>query len=250
MELGGLTITWLGHATFLFRTPLGHEILVDPWLGGNPWCPQAFHDLRPDATLVTHAHRDHIGDLEAVASRSAGPIVAIFELCQWLGARGLDDARLIGMNKGGTVALEALGLQVTMTDARHSSSTVDEKGRLITLGEAAGFVLRFGGEGDDGDAPAPKVYVAGDTCLFGDMALIAELWEPDVAILPIGDRFTMDPAAAARACKLLGVKAVIPCHWGTFPALTGTPDDLERALADLGLGTLLWRMEPGQTLGS
>jgi L-ascorbate metabolism protein UlaG (beta-lactamase superfamily) len=158
--------------------------------------------------------------------------VAIWELCDWLGSKGIKE--LAPMNKGGS--LEVAGLRITMTDARHSSS-VTENGRLIYLGEAAGFVVRL----EDGRS----IYYAGDTCLFGDMRLIGEIYKPEIAFLPIGDRFTMDPAAAAMACEMLGVRQVVPMHWGTMPMLTGTPAALKALVEPRGVQVL--ELEPGQT---
>jgi L-ascorbate metabolism protein UlaG (beta-lactamase superfamily) len=188
---------------------------------------------------MTHAHNDHIGDVFTVAARSSGPIVGIFDLTTWLGTKGVDANRLLGMNKGGTIRLDALGCSVTMVDARHSSSFTEADGTVVALGEAAGYVISF----DDG----PNVYVAGDTSLFGDMEWIGRLYDPQLAILPIGDHFTMDPRGAAWACELLGVDAVIPCHWGTFGLLTGTPAQLSDELGELDLNIEVYALEPGQS---
>ncbi len=239
MNLNDVEITWLGHATFLFEYD-GNKILLDPWLAGNPKCPQEYHDLEPDLVLITHGHSDHIGDVFSVAERSQAQFVGIFDLTSWLATKGIDGERLVGMNKGGTVDLDDFGVSVTMVDAHHSSSFADENGRPIYLGEPAGYVIEF----DSG----LSVYAAGDTCLFGDMEWIAELYAPDLAILPIGDHFTMDPVQAAYAAELTGVEAVIPCHWGTFPLLTGTPEDLEEELEALEVDVDVLAMEPGQTL--
>jgi L-ascorbate metabolism protein UlaG (beta-lactamase superfamily) len=211
-----LAITWLGHSTFLLRTPGGKRLLFDPWLG-NPTCPPALNKPTADAILVSHGHFDHVQDVVSVARDTNAPVVAIVELCDWLGRKGIQN--LVPMNKGGSVDL--LGVRITMTDARHSSGFVDE-GRMVYMGEAAGFVVRL----ENG----LTIYYAGDTCLFGDMKLIGELYKPDIAFLPIGDRFTMDPVQAALACEWLGVRQVVPMHWGTFPLLTGTPADLRGRL--------------------
>lgn len=240
MNLFDVEITWLGHATFLMEYD-GQKILVDPWLSQNPSCPEEYHGLEPDLVLITHGHSDHIGDVFEVAERTDAPFVGIFDLVSWLGANGVDEERLIGMNKGGTVDLDDFGVSVSMTDARHSSAFADGNGRPIYLGEPAGFVVEF----DSG----LSVYVAGDTSLFGDMEWIAELYEPDLAILPIGDRFTMDPLQAAYATELLEVDAVVPCHWGTFPLLTGTPEAFEEEIAAMELDVEVLTMEPGQTIG-
>jgi L-ascorbate metabolism protein UlaG (beta-lactamase superfamily) len=228
-----LAITWLGHSTFLVRTPGGKRLLFDPWLTGNPACPDTLKKPpRADVILVSHGHSDHTGDLVACARDSGAPVAAIWELCDWLGQKGIKN--LAPMNKGGSQ--ELAGVRITMTDARHSSS-VTENGHLIYLGEAAGFVVRL----EDGRA----IYYAGDTCLFGDMRLIGEIYTPEIAFLPIGDRFTMDPAAAAKACELLGVRQVVPMHWGTFPMLTGTPAALKALVEPRGVRVL--ELEPGQT---
>ncbi len=239
MNLNGTKITWLGHATFLLENN-GKKILIDPWLVGNPSCPAAYHDIAPDLVVITHGHGDHIGDVFDVAARNDAPIVGIYDLTTWLQMKGIDGDRLHGGNKGGTIRFDDLGLSVTLTDARHSSSFVDD-GQIIYLGEACGVVVSF----DDG----PTIYHAGDTCLFGDMEWIGKLWSPDLAILPIGDRFTMDPLQGAYATQLLGVDAVMGCHWGTFGLLSGTPAQLTAELSKLGVKAEVIAIEPGQSVG-
>ena len=227
-----LAITWLGHSTFLVRTPGGKRLLFDPWLRANPSCPEAMKKPpKVDAILVSHGHGDHIDDLIVCARETGAPVVAVYELCDWLGRKGLQN--LLPMNKGGT--LDVAGLRVTMTAASHSSGYVDD-GQMVYMGEAAGYVVRL----EDGRS----IYIAGDTCLFGDMRLIGEIYKPEIAFLPIGDRFTMDPAAAARAAEWLGVRQVVPMHWGTFPLLTGTPQMLKPLLP---AGVEMLELRPGDT---
>jgi L-ascorbate metabolism protein UlaG (beta-lactamase superfamily) len=228
-----LAITWLGHATFLLRTPGGRRVLIDPWLTENPACPpSAKKPPKADVILASHGHADHIGDLIACARESGAPIVAAPELCEWASRKGIQ--HVAPMNKGGSQVVS--GLTVTMTDARHSSGFV-ENGVMVYMGEPAGFVIHLEDQ--------RTIYFAGDTCLFGDMRLIGELYAPQIAFLPIGDRFTMDPASAARACEWLGVRQVVPMHWGTFPVLTGTPAELKPLVEPRGIHVL--ELKPGET---
>ena len=226
-----MEITWLGHSSFRVRTPGSKEILFDPWYTGNPSFPEASRPKAADLILISHGHSDHITDAAAMAKATGATVVAIWEITTWLGTKGIKN--LEPMNKGGTVT--AKGVQITMTDARHSSS-IDENG-MVYLGEAAGFIVRL----EDNQT----VYFAGDTALFGDMKLIGELYRPDIAFLPIGDRFTMGPDTAATAAKWLGVKQVVPMHYGTFPLLTGTPAQLKEHLAGTGIEVL--ELKPGET---
>ena len=223
-------VTWLGHAAFRVDTPGGKRVYLDPWLG-NPRCPEAERDPeRVDLIGLTHGHGDHVGETVELAKRFRCPVLAQVELRQWLAGQGLEDEATEGFNKGGTV--EKAGVRFTMTDAKHSGAAPDG----TYGGEATGFVIQV----ENGT----KLYVAGDTCVFGDMQLIGRIYEPDVAILPIGGHYTMDPREAAVALELLGVKRCIPCHYGTFELLAGTPDELRRLAPDVEVTA----PEPGETV--
>ncbi|HVT57606.1 MAG TPA: metal-dependent hydrolase [Thermoanaerobaculia bacterium] len=230
------SFTYLGHATVRCNLPGGEVVLIDPWVEGNPACPPAHKQLeRLDAMLITHAHFDHMGDAVALAKlHKPRLIVASFEICGWLQSQGVEGCS--AMNLGGTQ--EALGLAISMVRAEHSSSLSDG-GKIVYGGLAAGYVVKLAG--------GYTFYHAGDTALFSDMQLIAELYRPELAFLPIGDLFTMDPAQAARACRYLGVRRVIPVHWGTFPVLTGTPQKLVEALEDLGVNCEVVALNPGES---
>jgi L-ascorbate metabolism protein UlaG (beta-lactamase superfamily) len=225
-----MNIRWLGHATFELQAD-GTTVLVDPWLTGNPKCPESEQTPeRVDVIAITHAHGDHLGDTVDLAKQHGCTVIAPVELADWLQMKHqLENVR--DPNKGGTVDVD--GIRFTLTDANHSSSNND----LEYMGEPCGIVVRADGK---------SIYFAGDTNVFGDMGtVIARLYAPDVAVLPIGDHYTMGPDEAALAVELLGVKRVVPCHWGTFPALTGTPD----ALAEkVGAGVTVERIEPGDTV--
>jgi L-ascorbate metabolism protein UlaG (beta-lactamase superfamily) len=231
--MAALSITWLGHATFIITTPGGKRIVTDPWLDGNPMCPPERRRIeRADLILLSHGHSDHSADAVAVSRATHAPVVAIHELALWLEQKGLQ--RVIGMGIGGTVTVA--GLDVTMTAAVHTSSIV-ENTTIVYLGHPTGFVVRL----ENGRS----FYFAGDTALFGDMSLIRDMYAPDIAFLPIGDRYTMGPEAAARACQILGVRQVVPMHYGTFPTLTGTPERLTQLVEPLGVDVLV--LKPGET---
>jgi L-ascorbate metabolism protein UlaG (beta-lactamase superfamily) len=234
MQLNGAQITWLGHATFKITSPQGKIILIDPWTHQNPACPANLKNVdKVDLMLVSHGHSDHIGDAVNIAKATNPTCVAIVELAGWLGSKGVQNT--IGMNKGGTAS--AQGIKFTMTHAIHTSGTEDG----TYGGEAAGFVIEL--END------LKIYHAGDTCAFSDMQIIGELYKPDLAMLPIGDFYTMGPKEAAIAVRMLGVKHVIPMHYGTFPILVGTPAELQNSLNNLGLKDVeVIEMKPGETI--
>lgn len=231
--MAALSITWLGHACFVITTPGGRRIVTDPWLEGNPMCPPDRKRIdQADLILLSHGHSDHSGDVVQVARATGAPVVAVFELALWLERKGV--ANVQGMGIGGTISLA--GLSVSMTPAMHTSSVV-ENGETLYLGQPTGFVVRM--ENDQ------AFYFAGDTALFGDMRLIAELYTPEIAFLPIGDHYTMGPDAAARAARLLGVRQVVPMHYGTFPVLTGRPERLQHLVEPHGIDVLV--LQPGQT---
>ena len=230
-----LSITWLGHASFLLVLPDGKRVVIDPWLS-NPRCPPKFSKpdaLKPvDLILCTHGHGDHLTDVASLARATGAPVVCLFEVGLYLTDKGLQHVRDMGV--GGTQ--EVAGIRITMTLAAHSGSVVDD-GRIVYLGGAAGFILRAPG--------LPTIYIAGDTALFGDMKILRDLYHPEIAFLPIGDHYTMGPDTAAIAAEWLGVRQVVPMHWGTFPALTGTPAALKQHLTGKNIDVL--ELEPGET---
>jgi L-ascorbate metabolism protein UlaG (beta-lactamase superfamily) len=233
MNLQGTRITWLGHATVLVQTAKGTNILIDPFIAQNPKYPKQF--VLPGKIhyiLLTHGHGDHISDAFSVAARHGSTVVAIYELAAYLANKGVADT--IGMNLGGTVQLADVA--ATMVDARHSSGVQDETGTHY-VGVAAGYVLTV--------ADGPVLYHAGDTAVFSDMKLIRELYRPEVVMLPIGGHFTMDPKEAALAVRFLEPVIVLPLHFGTFPPLKGTPEQLT-ALVDASVQVVRWT--PGESI--
>jgi L-ascorbate metabolism protein UlaG (beta-lactamase superfamily) len=225
------TLTWLGHGSFRLDSPGGKRVYLDPWLE-NPTCPDSERSPeRVDVIAISHGHSDHIGSVVDLAGKHSPAIVAIFDLVTWLESKGVEGGS--GMNKGGTQEVE--GIKFTMTHALHSGGFMDE-GRMTYLGDAAGYVITL----ENGF----RLYFAGDTAVFSDMQLIGRIYQPDVAVLPIGDHFTMGPAEAAVALELLGVKRCVPSHYGTFPLLTGTPETLR----ELAPGVQIDAVEPGGTV--
>ena len=215
----GIQLTWLGHATVKIAVD-GKTFLMEPWVASNPVCPDTLKTFDTlDVILITHGHADHIGDAVSLAKKHTPTVVSIVEIARWLGGQGVENT--IGMNKGGTVTVA--GVKATMVSANHSSSFTTEDGTIVYLGEPAGYVLEF--------ANGYKIYHAGDTNVFGDMRIIGEIYQPDLALLPIGDHFTMGPREAAYAAELLNVPAILPIHYGTFPLLTGTPEELRKLTA-------------------
>lgn len=215
------TITWHGHSAFAIATP-NHNILVDPWLDGNPSAQTKAKDVPADLVLVTHDHGDHIGQALDICARTGASLGCIVELAAKLKAQGLPESQIlngIGFNIGGTVHHH--GMAVTMTQAFHSCET----------GVPVGFILRL----ENGYT----IYHAGDTAVFSTMAMWGKLYNIDLALLPIGGVFTMDPPQAALATMMLRAHKVIPMHWGTFPALEPNTDGFRKELEKLDLGDAL-----------
>jgi L-ascorbate metabolism protein UlaG (beta-lactamase superfamily) len=232
-SLQGTRITWLGHATVLIQTDKGTTILIDPFIAQNPKFPKGY-DLpsKIDYVLLTHGHGDHISDATPVARKHGSTVVAIYELADYVANQGVEKS--IGMNLGGTVQLGDVA--ASMVEAKHSSGAQDKDGTHY-VGVAAGYVLTI--------VDGPVLYHAGDTHVFGDMRLIGELYHPEVAMLPIGGYYTMGPKEAALAARFLGVKTVLPLHFGTFLPLKGTPEELA-TFVDSSVEVVMWK--PGDTI--
>lgn len=236
LQTRGNKLTWLGHATFRITTPAGKVIVIDPWVQTNPMCPEPLKKFeRLNTMLITHGHFDHIADAVALGKQFKPQIVGIVETCVWLESKGVSNTN--GMNKGGTQRVGEI--EVTMVNAIHSCG-IQDGDKIVYGGEACGYIIRLPG--------GLTIYHAGDTAVFGDMKLIGELYSPDLALLPIGDHFTMGPREAAIAIRLLGVRQVIPMHFGTFPALVGRPEELRRITEDIS-GLEIHALKPGDSLG-
>jgi len=228
--MAGVKITWLGHSAFLFEAE--KKLLIDPFISGNPLAPCSPEELNPDIIAVTHGHRDHLGDTIEIGKRTGCRIITIHEVANYIKSKGVFAE---GMGKGGTVNVE--GIKLTMTDALHSSS-IDASGFSFDGGSPAGFIIRINGH---------SIYHAGDTGVFGDMKLIGELYEPELAFLPIGDKFTMGIKEATKAVELIQPKTVIPMHYSTFDVIKQDPEEFKRAV-EAKVDTKVIIMKPGESI--
>ena len=227
--------TWLGHGTWRVQSARGKELLLDAWVHNNPVAPEELKQIHHlDVLAITHGHFDHVWDAVSIAQSLRPQIVCMVELAHWLEAKGVEGAGALAFNKGGTV--EAAGIKFTMVHAEHSCG-IQDGDHIIYGGEPCGYVIEF----ENGF----KIYFAGDTDVFGDMRLIGEMHRPDAAFLPIGGHYTMDPERAARAVELLGVKTVVPSHFGTFPLLSGSPSQLQELV---GQGVQVLDIKPGDSV--
>ena len=232
----GFALTWLGHNSFKLVTRGAKTVLLDPWVESNPACPKdqkAFDRL--DVMTISHGHGDHMGDAVTLGRKFKPAVICNYEIHLFLQRKGVPNTS--PMNKGGTQ--EQHGLKFTMVHAIHSSG-IEDGGQIVYGGEPCGFVITL----EDGT----RIYHAGDTAVHSDMALIGELYAPDIALLPIGDLYTMGPREAAVAARLLRPKYIVPAHYGTFPALTGTPDMLREELKKQNASAEVIALRPGETL--
>ncbi len=235
-EIGqGVQVTFLGHAAFKITSPQGVVVLIDPFLKNNPKTPAAMKEVeKADLILVTHGHGDHLGDAISIAQKTNATVIGIAELAGYIGKKGVKN--IVRMNKGGSYTFK--GIRVTMVNAQHSSS-ITEGDQVIYTGEPTGFIIRF----ENGFT----VYHAGDTAVMSDMKIFGDIYKPDLALLPIGSHFTMDPKEAAYACQLLRPKYVIPMHYGTWPLLTGTAEEFTNLMKEQPQVKVIV-LQPGETL--
>ena len=232
----GFALTWLGHSSFKLVTRGARTVLLDPFVEGNPACPRELKTIEKlDVMTISHGHGDHMADAVTLGKKLKPTVVCNYEIHLFLQKKGVTNTS--PMNKGGTQ--EVAGLKFTMVHAVHSSG-IEDGGQIVYGGEPCGFVLTL----EDGT----RIYHAGDTGAHADMALISELYAPEIALLPIGDLFTMSPREAAVAARMLKPKYIVPMHHGTMPALTGTPEMLREELQKLGVASEVLALRPGETL--
>ena len=237
--LGGTRITYLGHATFRVVTAGDEQILIDPFLTDNPQTPDDMKEVGElDTMLITHGHFDHFADAIPLAQQTGATVVANFEIFSYLQSKGVEN--VMPMQKGGTAQVG--GVRATVVDALHASSIAEEDGTIVYAGEPMGYILEF--------ESGFKLYHSGDTAVFGDMQLIGELYQPDLALLPIGNQVVMSPFEAAHAARLLGVRHVVPMHYGTFPFIPGTPEEFQKHLGEIAPDVTVHVMQPGDDLAS
>ena len=232
----GFALTWLGHNSFKLVTRGAKTVLIDPWVEGNPATPKdqkTFDKL--DVMTISHGHGDHMGDAVTLGKKLKPTVICNYEIHQYLTRKGVPNTS--PMNKGGT--LEVAGIKFTMVNATHSSG-IEDGGQMIYGGEPCGYIITL----EDGT----RIYHAGDTAVMADMALIGEIYQPEIALLPIGDLYTMSPREAAYAARMLNPKYIVPAHYGTFPALTGTPEMLREELDKLKVTTEVVVLRPGESL--
>ena len=228
--MADVKITWFGHSAFLLEAE--KKVLIDPFISGNPAAPCSSEELDPDIIAVTHGHSDHLGDTIEIGARTGCRIISIHEVANYIKSKGVFAE---SMNKGGTINVE--GITFTMTDAIHSSS-IDASGFSFDGGCPAGFVIGIGGH---------RIYHAGDTGVFGDMQLIRELYEPELALLPIGSRFTMGIKETVKAVELIRPGTVIPMHYNTFDVIKQDPEKFRRAVK-AKVNTKVVIMKPGESI--
>lgn len=238
-----VNIQYFGHSAVCITSDSGKKIWIDPWLDGNPSCPKALSNpTAADIIVLTHGHSDHVGSALALAKRSGAKVVATWELANLLVKDGLEASQIEFMNKGGNVQVDCGGtnIGVSLTQAFHSSSYDASDGKTYYAGEACGAVVHL----ETGEC----IYHAGDTALFSDMQLIAKRFAPKIALLPIGDRFTMGPEDAAEAARLIKPQIAIPIHWGTFDLLSGRPEAFLAAVSKCAPDVKVKVLRPGESL--
>ncbi|MCY0875519.1 MAG: metal-dependent hydrolase [Firmicutes bacterium] len=225
-----MKVTYYGHSAVAIEAA-GKHILIDPFLTGNPVATVSASDVQADAILVTHGHGDHVGDTVAIAKRTGAQVVSTYELATWLGKQGVN---VHPMGQGGAHEFDFGRVKWTM--AFHGGAIETPEG-MIYGGPPSGVLLRAEGK---------TIYHAGDTALFGDMKMIGDLSTIDLAILPIGDNFTMGPEDARLAAQWLKAKQVLPVHYNTFPLLAQDGEAFVASLKPFGIGGQA--LKPGQSM--